>query len=73
MNDRDEVVQTTRSEFDGFYLFELVPLGKYRVRLSPPQLNLLSLTAPAGEEVVLINDEPVISGIDFTVSKSVER
>ncbi len=68
VNEAGEVVRTARSEFDGFYLFEFVPVGHYRIRVSPDQLARLSLTAPSEEEVVLAGEEAIISGVDFTVT-----
>jgi hypothetical protein len=73
VNDSGEVVQTTRSEYDGFYLFEFVPVGHYRVRISPAQLERLSMTAPAVEEVVLAGEDPIISGLDFTVAPAAQE
>ena len=72
LNEQDEVIQTTQSEFDGFYLFELVPLGRYGVRVLPNQLSRLLLAGAAQQEAVLTNDEPVVSGVDFTIVKSFE-
>ena len=67
LDEAGEVVASTRSEFDGFYLFELVRLGTYSVRISPDQLRRLSMQA--GEESALLtSDRPVVSGIDFTLS-----
>jgi hypothetical protein len=35
------VVKTTRSEYDGFFLFESVPYGKYRLRISALASNVV--------------------------------
>lgn len=39
------VVQEARSQFDGFYLFERVPPGRYTLRIEPGQLERLKLAA----------------------------
>jgi hypothetical protein len=39
------VVQESRSQFDGFYLFERVLPGRYSIRIDPAQLERLRLTA----------------------------
>ncbi len=59
------VAMTTRSEFDGFYLFELVPLGRYRVRVAPDALDRLAAFAAPDHEVELSDAEPLAAGLDF--------
>ena len=65
MNSSEEVVQNVKSEFDGFYLFQLVPPGKYWVRISLEQIDRLSLKTPDPQEVVIDESETIRSGIDF--------
>ena len=48
------IIQTTRTAFDGFYLFTLVPTGSYIVRIAPEQVARLNLEQP--EEWGLIID-----------------
>lgn len=70
LNEAHEIVQTTMTEFDGFYLFELVPLGRYVVRPSPDQLAKLALERSPEQEALLTAEEPVVSGVDFTVGSA---
>lgn len=42
------VAATTRSDFDGYFLFERVAYGKYRVRLAPSSAKAFSTTADLG-------------------------
>ena len=70
LNEAHEIVQTTITEFDGFYLFELVPLGRYAVRPSPDQLAKLALERSPEQEALLTVEEPVVSGVDFTVGSA---
>ncbi len=37
------VVKATRSEFDGFFLFEFVPYGNYRIRVAPLSANIVGV------------------------------
>ncbi len=37
------VVRTTRSEYDGFFLFEFVPYGSYRLRVSALSANVVGV------------------------------
>ncbi len=73
LNEKGEVIQITRTEFDGFYLFELVPLGRYMVQVSPEQPSRLSLEGSRQQQAVLTADEPVVSGVDFTISRIIRR
>ncbi len=43
LDEKQQVIQTTRSSFDGFYLFTGVPVGKYNVRVSPTQIKKFNL------------------------------
>ncbi|MEM7170399.1 MAG: carboxypeptidase-like regulatory domain-containing protein [Pseudomonadota bacterium] len=63
------VMQSVQSEFDGFYLFERVPLGRYRVRIEAGQLERLALDLPPVKDVALTADEPIHSGADFTLTR----
>jgi hypothetical protein len=69
-SDELEVVQEVKSEFDGFYLFQLVPLGRYSVRISPEQVERLNLKTPEPQEVVVEGTEAVISGLDFLLEQA---
>jgi len=64
---RGKVVQEVKSTFDGFYLFKMVPLGKYILRVSPEQIQRLNLKPPPDQKVILNADKPVLSDMDFTV------
>jgi hypothetical protein len=68
-----DVVATTKTEFDGFYLFQLVPSGRHVVRLSPKQLQRLSLEGTPQQNVELTVDEPVFNGVDFMVTRVVRK
>jgi hypothetical protein len=61
----ETVVQEVESAFDGFYLFERVPFGRYSVRIAPEQVEQLNLIAPNPWTVTIDSDELVASGIHF--------
>lgn len=65
-----QVVDETRSAFDGFYLLERVRPGSYVVRLDPEQLRRLGLTAPAPEPVEIRGDGTIAGGIDFVIEQA---
>lgn len=37
------VVKSTRSEFDGFFLFEFIPYGNYKLRVAPLSANIIGV------------------------------
>jgi hypothetical protein len=43
-----KVVATARSDFDGFFLFERVPYGEYRVRLAEDSARAARVIADLG-------------------------
>jgi len=59
------VVKQTESAFDGFYLLSGLPLGDYRVRIDPRQLQTLGLSAEPAGTIGLTFDAPISSGVDF--------
>ncbi|MEE8545820.1 MAG: carboxypeptidase-like regulatory domain-containing protein, partial [Alphaproteobacteria bacterium] len=68
-----KVVAEVKSAFDGFFLFEFVTPGRYRVRVSPEQVARLRLVAPPGQEVVIgvADDEgDIVSGLEFVLERA---
>lgn len=55
------------SEFDGYYLFESLPFGRYHLEADPVQMRELGLSAPPAEEVRVERNEQ-ITVYDLTVS-----
>ncbi|NJM50318.1 MAG: carboxypeptidase regulatory-like domain-containing protein [Sphingomonadales bacterium] len=43
IDSKGNIVKTTRSEYDGFFLFEGVPYGKYRLQISPLAANIVGV------------------------------
>ena len=79
VDEQGTTAHRTKSEFDGFFLFDSVPLGRYHVRVSPTQLTRLELSSEAESgtaldtglvigsmtAVELTIEEPVVSNVDF--------
>ncbi|MBT5471975.1 MAG: carboxypeptidase regulatory-like domain-containing protein [Nitrospina sp.] len=65
VNAKQKVIQTIKSEFDGFYLFQIVPPGKYWIRISPEQIKRLGLKNPELQEVNIKGEEMILSGMDL--------
>ncbi|HIJ79200.1 MAG: SPOR domain-containing protein [Desulfobulbaceae bacterium] len=65
-----QVVQRTRSEYDGFYLFEKVTPGDYTVRVSPDD-GKYGMSAFSGGGVFTIGDEgTVVSDQDIVIDST---
>lgn len=67
-----KVAAEARSQFDGFYLFELVPPGRYLLRVSPDQIARLSLAEVAPVEIEISGGGDIVSGVDFTLARAEE-
>jgi hypothetical protein len=55
-----QVAATTLSEFDGYFLFERVPYGTYRLRIAAGAANALGAARDMGKTAILSKDEPAI-------------
>jgi hypothetical protein len=65
VNDKQEVLQEIKSEYDGFYLIQLVPQGKYTLQIAPEQIKRLGLKTPESKEIVIEGAEILQSGMDI--------
>lgn len=68
-----KIVQTTKSEYDGFYLFSKIPFATYTVRVSPEQVEQLSLEPMEPEAVTVNIDNQIINGIDLKLKKRLDE
>lgn len=59
------VAGETRSESDGFYLFERVPPGRYGVRVDPDQVRRLRLKTPPEHYVEVGAEGGAVRGMDL--------
>ncbi len=69
LNEAGEVIGSTRSASDGFYVLSGVKPGRYHLRISPAQIGELGLTADGAASVTMPADPDFISGIDFQLHK----
>lgn len=60
------VIRSTRTEGDGFYLFEQVPPGDYTIRIEPGQAQRLAI-AMAGEVAINANSEGEVVRKDLVI------
>lgn len=53
------VAATARTDYDGYFLFEKVPYGTYRVRLSKSSADIVGSAPELGIEAVITDEHPV--------------
>ena len=73
VNREGEIVLQTKSAFDGFYLFTMVPPGSYLVRVSPEQIKRLNLKSPQDRQIVIEGDGTIVSGVDIILERASEE
>jgi len=69
VNSQGEVVLETKSEYDGFYLLQMVPPGQYQLRVDPEQIERLKLQTPESQTVIIEGSESILSGMDFLLKR----
>ena len=72
VNSDGDIVLQTKSAFDGFYLFTMVPPGQYIVRISREQVKRLNLEPPLDREVVIEGNGTIVSGVDIIIERARE-
>jgi hypothetical protein len=53
------VVATARTDYDGYFLFDRVPYGKYRIRIAGPSAEAARVQPDLGLEVTVTDEQPV--------------
>jgi hypothetical protein len=53
------VVATARTDYDGYFLFDRVPYGKYRIRIAATSAEAARVPADLGLEVTVTDKQPV--------------
>jgi hypothetical protein len=69
LNAAGDVIATTRSEFDGFFFFERVPLGSYRLRVATSQTKALGLSGNHLKDVAISRDKPYPATVKLELFK----
>ncbi len=66
------VVKTARSEYDGYFLFESVPYGKYSLRIGALAANIVGIDARLNQVAELSNGKPVAE-MGIIIAKAAAR
>lgn len=69
VNEQGQVVATTRSASDGFYVISSVRAGRYKLRIAPAQKRELRLADDGEPSVVMPPEAEFINGIDFVLRR----
>lgn len=67
LNSQGDIVQDTRTAYDGFYLFDNITPGEYTIRISPEQTARLGFQPTQTHNVSIKGNSGIISGVDFTL------
>jgi outer membrane usher protein FimD/PapC len=72
VDERNRVVRSTTTEYDGFYVISKIPLGKYRIRVSQQQMGKLNLSAETEPTFEITAEDQFESGVDFTLTQIIQ-
>jgi hypothetical protein len=72
-NKEGEKVQTTRSEFDGFFLFQAVRPGDYLLKVKESDLFRLNLESEGEHPITIDNDGTISSGNTISLRPGTEE
>jgi hypothetical protein len=67
-----QVIKTTRSEYDGYFLFESVPYGEYRLRVSALPANIVGVQTTLDKPAKLAAGNPTVD-LGVVVAKNALR
>jgi hypothetical protein len=65
LDEHEQVIQKVKTSFDGFYLIQGLPNGRYRLRLPTVQARKLDATVPETLPVTISPDERLQENVDF--------
>jgi hypothetical protein len=54
------VAATARTDYDGYFLFERVPYGRYRIRLARSSAEAIGVSADLDLQVTVTDEHPVV-------------
>jgi len=69
VNADKKVVLETKSEYDGFYLFQMVPMGRYWLRVAPDQIERLGLNPVKPRKIIIKESDAFKLGVDLILEQ----
>jgi hypothetical protein len=73
VDERNRIIKTASTEYDGFYVISKIPLGKYRIRVSREQLDKLNLNAASEPNFEITTGDQFESGVDITLNQNIQQ
>ena len=70
VDERGAVTAVTLSEYDGFFLFERVPYGKYRLQVAQSSARKLEVATSLGEAITVSRDRDLVRAGVVTLTPS---
>ena len=70
LDEDGRVVATARSDFDGFFLFERLAYGKYRLRIAAESAKALKLSTELSAAIALDPDHSLVRMGPVAVTKA---
>ncbi|WP_191600526.1 hypothetical protein [Marinomonas algicola] len=67
MNAKNEVVDSTDTEYDGYYLFSDVPPGSYKINISQEYTEKRNLLRSEAVDIKVTNNSEILSNMDFVL------
>lgn len=70
VDSQGKVINSTKTEYDGFYIFSGVIPGDYNIRIAQETLNKLRTTHPAQSSIKILPKSDFVSGVDITINNT---
>ena len=67
LDGQGEIINTTQTAFDGFYVLSNIPFGEYRLRVSEEQLTKLGQQTSTIDGVIINQESLFQSGLNFVL------
>jgi hypothetical protein len=73
VDERNRIIKTASTEYDGFYVISKVPLGRYRIRISREQLDKLGLSVVSEPSFEITANDQFENGVDITLTQNTQQ
>lgn len=73
LDESGNIVNEEPSQYDGFYLIDLIRPGTYTLRVDPEQLIRLGLPPVPSRTIVIGTDGTILNGEDFVIGEDDEK
>lgn len=67
VDEQGNIISSTKSSYDGFYLLETIPFGNYQLKISPQQSARLGFAAEQKYDIELNHNHQTIEKMNFEI------